>query len=365
MKLSDIIDVFESAAPPAGQEKYDNTGLAFGDPGMEINAALLCLDVTEAVIEEAVRLGANLVVSHHPVIFQPLKRLTGSTYPERILVAAITNKIAIYSAHTNLDNVYHGVNLKGCEKLGLQQVSILQPVRNVLRKLVTFVPNASAGKVRSALFEAGAGHIGGYDSCSYNVEGKGSFRASEGTHPYTGEIGELHYEDETRIETVFPSELQSRIIKALLKAHPYEEVAYDIYPLENTYGLAGSGMIGELPEPADARAMLNRIKTVFGCKVIRHTRLVHQTVRKIAFCGGGGSFLIPVAIAAGADMFITGDVKYHQFFDAENRLVVVDIGHYESEQFTVEIFLDILKKNLPNFAIHFSSINTSPINYYL
>jgi len=364
MKLSEIIAVFESYAPLSYQESYDNAGLTVGDTGMEISAALLCIDVTEAVVDEARQQGANLIISHHPVIFKPLKQLTAGTGPERIIISAITYKIALYCAHTNMDNISGGVNRKICQKLNLEKTRILSPLPNSLRKLVTFVPTASAEEVRSALFAAGAGNIGAYDSCSFNLEGKGSFRASEGSNPYAGEIGKLHFENETRIETIFPAVWKTRIIKALLKVHPYEEVAYDIFPVENEYEQAGWGMIGELKEPVNSLDYLQQIKDIFRCQVIRHTRVISKTVKKIAVCGGSGSFLIHRARSSGADMFITGDLKYHQFFDAEDLIVIVDIGHFESEQFTIEIFYEILKKNLPNFAIHFSSIQTNPI-YYL
>lgn len=364
MKLSEILSVFESFAPLSYQDTYDNAGLAAGDIATEVSAVLLCIDVTEAVIGEAMQLGANLIISHHPVIFQPLHRITGNSHAERVLLSAISNKIALYSAHTNLDNVFDGVNQKICQRLELHHCKILSPTRESLKKLVTYVPLTHAESVRTALFNAGAGNIGGYDSCSFNMDGKGSFRAPEGSSPFAGEIGKLHFEDETRIETIFPAALKSKIITALLRAHPYEEVAYDVFPVENEFGRAGSGMIGELSEPKDTLSFLAHVKTVFNCKTIRYSRSFHSTVKKIAVCGGSGSFLIQKAIAAGAEVFITGDVKYHQFFDTDGQIIVVDIGHYESEQFTVEIFYEILKKNLPNFAVHFSSINTNPI-YYL
>lgn len=364
MKLAEIIATFETHAPLSFQEDYDNTGLAVGDPGMEVAAVLLCLDVTEEVISEAVRLGANVVISHHPVLFRPLKKLTGQTGAERIVLSALAHKIALYSAHTNLDNVFAGVNQKICLKLGLENARILSPLRNGLKKLVTFVPLAHADAVRTALFESGCGHIGHYDSCSFNVDGQGSFRALEGTQPFTGKTGSLHLEPETRIETIFPGVLQSRIISALLKAHPYEEVAYDIYPVESEYTMAGAGMIGELPEPMEAGAFLRRVKNVFGCQQIKHSRFMPNPLKRVAVCGGSGAFMIPQAIQAAADVFITGEVKYHQFYEAEGRIIVADIGHFESEQFTIEIFYEILTKKLPNFAIHFSSIQTSPI-YYL
>jgi dinuclear metal center YbgI/SA1388 family protein len=363
MKLSEVIAVFETVAPPAYQEPYDNAGLATGNGDLEVTAALLCIDVTEDIIGEALLVGANLIISHHPVLFHALKSITGKNQTERILIAALSHNIALYCVHTNLDNIYGGVNQKICQKLDLQHLKILAPLTDGLRKLVTYVPLAHASGVRQALFDAGAGSIGAYDSCSFSTEGRGSFRAPEGTNPYAGEIGKLHYEEETRIETVFPVVLKSRVVEALLKAHPYEEVAYDIFPLDNSYDRAGSGMIGELREPCEIIGFLNLVKKTFGCQVLRYSPLVRETVKKVAVCGGSGAFLILKAISAGADVFITGEVKYHQFFDAEKHLVIVDTGHYESERFTIEIFYEILMKNLPNFAVHFSSINTSPINY--
>jgi dinuclear metal center YbgI/SA1388 family protein len=364
MRLSEIISIFESAAPTAYQEEYDNAGLNVGDPDTEISAALLCIDVTDAIIEEAIQKGANLVISHHPVLYHPVKSITGRSYTERILRTAIIHGIALYSAHTNFDNIFGGVNREICRRLGLINLKILSPIQEGLKKLVTYVPSAAADDVRNALFEAGAGHIGKYDSCSFNIEGTGSFRAAEGTNPYVGEIGKTHFENETRIETIFPGNLKPQIIKVLLRAHPYEEVAYDIFPVENEFIMAGSGMIGDLKEPADTLHFLNQVKTTFNCRILRHSRLIHSIVNKVAVCGGSGSFLIQKAISAGADVFITGDIKYHQFFDAHDQIIAVDIGHYESEQFTVELFYDILKEKLPNFAVHFSDINTNPIHYF-
>ncbi|HEX2394109.1 MAG TPA: Nif3-like dinuclear metal center hexameric protein [Bacteroidales bacterium] len=364
MLLSSIISIIESVAPLAYQESYDNSGLVVGDRNMEISGITVCLDVTLEVIDEAVRRKANLIVSHHPVIFNPLKKLTENTLTEKILISAVRNNIALYSAHTNLDNVVKGVNQVICDILGLTRTKILTPRENLLKKLVTFVPRSHADSVRKALFDAGAGHIGNYDSCSFSSEGKGTFRAGEDSSPYVGEIGELHVEDELRIETIFPFHLKPRIVRALLEAHPYEEVAYDIVPVENSFDQTGSGMVGELDQPMEERAFLNKIKTVFNCKILRHSRLLNQSLSKVAVCGGSGSFLIKDAITAGAQLFLTGEIKYHQFFEAEDKIVIADIGHFESEQFTIQLIYDILIKNLPNFAIHFSSINTSPI-YYL
>ncbi len=363
MKLSEIIAPIEKLAPLPYQESYDNSGLLIGHGTMEVNAALLCIDVTEDIIDEALALHANLIIAHHPLIFSGIKKLTGQTATERLVIKAVKHDIAIYAAHTNLDSVTGGVNSKICEKLGLKKCRMLSPVSGELCKLVTFVPSDHAEKVRMAIFEAGAGNIGEYDQCSYNIDGKGTFRGSEGTNPFVGEPGKLHIENEVRIETVFPKIYRSRIIKALLKSHPYEEVAYDIYSLENEYERIGIGMIGELDTAEEEDIFLLALKDIFKIPVIRHSPLLGRPIRRVAVCGGSGSFLIKKAISAGADIFLTGDLKYHQFFDADDRLVLADIGHYESEQFTKEIFYDLLTEKFPKFAVHLSKIVSNPINY--
>lgn len=363
MQLKQITQYIESIAPLAFQESYDNSGLIIGNPEDEISGALISLDITEAVVEEAISEKLNLIICHHPIVFSGLKKLNGRNYIERSVAKAIKNEIAIYAAHTNLDSVFGGVNSKICEKLELNNCKILAPTTGFLKKLVTFVPVADAEKVRSALFEAGAGHIGNYDSCSYNVRGQGTFRANDNANPYVGEINELHTEEEIRIETIFPKHIQSKVIQALLQAHPYEEVAYDIYPLDNDYQQAGIGMIGELANPMDEISFLNKLKAAFGCAVIKHTQLLGKPIRKVAVVGGAGSSYLNKAIAQKADIFISGDFKYHQFFDAENQIIIADIGHYESEQFTKEVFYELLTKKFPKFAIHLSATNTNPVSY--
>ncbi len=363
MKIKDIINVLEDFAPLAYQESYDNAGLIIGNKNSETNGALLCIDVTEEIIDEAIKKDANLIVSHHPIVFSGLKKITGKNYIERIIIKAIKHDIAIYASHTNIDSVIGGVNSKICEKIGLKNCKILSPISNGLQKLVTFVPEDHADKVRTALFNAGAGNIGEYDSCSFNTKGEGSFRASDNANPFVGEIGKLHTEPEIRIETIFPKSIKSKIINSLLSNHPYEEVAYDIYPLENKYNKIGIGMIGELEISEDELPFLNRIKDIFNAKSIRYTNFLNKKIKKVAVCGGSGSYLLNNAITSNADIFITGDYKYHQFFDAEGKIIIADIGHYESEQFTKEIFYEILTKNLPKFAIYLSEINSNPINY--
>ncbi len=364
MQLKQIISYLENIAPLSFQEAYDNCGLMVGNPEMEIKAALVCLDSTEETIDEAIQKKCNLVIAHHPVIFSGLKKLNGNDYVQRTIIKAIKNDIAIYAIHTNLDNVHNGVNAKICEKIGLKNCKILSPKKQLLRKLFTFCPHEKADAVRQALFEAGSGHIGNYNECSYNMDGFGTFKGSEGTNPYVGKKGKQHREKEIKIETIFPAHLEKNILKALFSSHPYEEVAYDIVSLENEFPRVGSGMIGELENPEDEMLFLGRLKKQMNVSCIRHTKLFKKKIKKVAVCGGSGSFLLKNAIAANADIFITSDFKYHQFFDAGNKIIVADIGHYESEQFTIELIGDLLKQKFSTFAVHFSKINTNPISYF-
>ena len=363
-KIKEIADLLENLAPLRLQESYDNAGLILGDQGTEITGALITLDVTENVVDEAIQKKCGLIVAHHPIVFSGLKKITGKNYVERTLLKAIKNDIAIYAAHTNLDSIASGVNGKICEKLGLKNCRILQPSEGMLKKLVTFIPVDHAEKVREAVFAAGAGNIGNYDSCSFNVHGQGTFRGDDSTTPFVGEKGKQHYENEIRFETIFPAYLHGRVISALLNAHPYEEVAYDIYPLDNKFDQIGMGMVGTLSKEKDEKEFLQQLKDIFGPGVVRHTRLLNKKVSKVAVCGGAGSFLLSRAITVGADFFVTGDFKYHQFFDADNKIVIADIGHFESEQFTKELFYELLTKNFPKFAVHLSEVNTNPVFYF-
>jgi dinuclear metal center YbgI/SA1388 family protein len=364
MTILDIISYLESVAPPGYQESYDNAGLILGNSESIISSALITLDVTEEVIDEAIELGCELIISHHPILFKGLKRINGNSYVERCVIKAIKNDIAIYAAHTNLDSVTSGVNSKICEKIGLTKMRILAPAKDILLKLVTFVPVNHLDRVRDAIFAAGAGHIGNYDKCSYNVGGSGTFRGNEEANPYVGTKGEFHTEKEIRFETILPKHLKNVVVRALLEAHPYEEVAYDLYSLENEMPFVGAGMIGELAVAEDEVNFLSRLMAVFQCEVIKHTGLLGKPVRTVAVCGGSGSFLLSKAIAEKADIFITADFRYHDFFDAENKIVVADIGHYESEQFTKEVFHELLIKKFPTFALRLSEIKTNPVSYF-
>jgi dinuclear metal center YbgI/SA1388 family protein len=362
-KIQEVISCLESVAPAVYQESYDNSGLITGSVETEVTGVLICLDSTEEVIDEAIRRKCNLVIAHHPIVFSGLKKINGKNYVERTIIKAIKNDIAIYAIHTNLDNVYGGVNSMIAEKLKLINTKILAPKSNLLRKLVTFVPLEKAEEVRSALFTAGAGSIGNYDECSFNIEGEGTFRGNERSDPYVGKKEVRHTEDEIRLEMIFEAYREKRILMALFNAHPYEEIAYDIYSLTNDFQSVGSGLIGELAEPQSENDFLLYIKSAMKAGCIRHTKLRSRPVKKVAICGGSGSFLLNQAISSGADLFISADFKYHQFFDANGKIVIADIGHYESEQFTIELIKGLILKNFTTFALQLTEVNTNPVHY--
>jgi dinuclear metal center YbgI/SA1388 family protein len=363
MKIAQIIGAIEEFAPLPLQEDFDNAGLQVGDVTQKVKGILLCLDITEEVVDEAIELDCNLIISHHPLLFKPIKSLSGKTYIERCVVKACRYDIVIYSAHTNLDNVWGGVSFRLAEKIGLQNLRVLKPKEDSLLKLSTFVPAEHAETVRNALFHAGAGNIGNYDSCSYNTEGSGTFRASEEAHPYVGEIGKLHTEPEIKIETIIPAYKKPIILRTLLASHPYEEPAYDFCPLSNDWYRVGTGVVGELPSEEDEESFLQRIKTIFQLKNLTHSPLTGKKIREVALCGGSGAFLIKDAIAYGADIFITGEAKYNDYYDVEDHILLAVLGHYETEHYTKEIFFDIITKKIPNFVVHFSNVNTNPVNY--
>jgi len=360
-KLKEIATALEKFAPLPLQDGYDNAGLQIGLTDAEITGVLLCLDVTEEVIDEAVTLGYNLIISHHPLLFRPLKRITGANSVERCVIKALSKGIAIYSAHTNLDNAFGGVNHHIATKLGLKNVRTLVPKENSLLKLVTYVPVAQADEVRKALFEAGCGAIGNYDACSYNVEGQGTFRAGEGCTPFCGRIGELHTECEVRIETILPAYIKSRVVRSLLNAHPYEKPAYDIYPLLNDWNRAGSGVIGELDDECDEQEFLLRIKETFSAGCVKHTPLRGRKIKKVALCGGAGASFAGAALAAGADLYLTGEARYHELFDNTDKMLYAIIGHYESEQYTTEILHKIVTQNFPVLPVSTTTVCTNPI----
>lgn len=363
MDIKEVIEHLESWAPKVYQESYDNSGLIVGDKNQSITGILVCLDSTEDVVDEAIKKNCNLIVAHHPIVFSGLKTFTGKDYIERTVIKAIKNDIAIYAIHTNLDNVSSGVNRKIGEKLGLKNLQILASKTTLLKKLITFVPNEHLENVRESLFSSGAGEIGDYDQCSFTSEGKGTFRGNENTSPFVGSKEERHTEAETKLEVILTKNILPAVINSLLKAHPYEEVAYDVLSLENKHQNIGSGMVGELPEELSEKDFLNFVKKTMKSGVVRHTNLLEKSVKRVAFCGGSGSFLLNQAKASGADVFITSDYKYHQFFDADGDILIADIGHFESEQYTIELIADHLMKKSTKFAVHLTETNTNPVNY--
>lgn len=363
MKIADIISYLETVAHPSLQEQYDNAGLLTGNPAWECTGLICSLDATEEVVSEAISKKCNLIVAHHPIIFGGLKKITGRNYVERTIIAAIKNDIAIYAIHTNLDNIIDGVNGKMAAVLGLKDTTILSPKGNTLKKLFTFAPADAATTVRDAIFDAGGGHIGNYSECSFNTEGTGTFKAGAGSDPHVGQVGERHHEKETRIEVIFPGYLEHRIVAALKAAHPYEEVAFDVVALVNTHPQTGAGLLGRLEKPEEEMAFLTRVKQVFGAGAVRHTALRGKPVSKVALCGGAGSFLVSSALAANADVYITADMKYHEFFDADGRMVIADIGHYESEQFTISLLAERLEQKFPTFAVLKTAVRTNPVYY--
>ena len=364
MKIQDIIRLLENIAPPSLQESYDNAGLLTGNSIWDCKGIITCLDATEEVIMEAVAMKCNMVVAHHPIIFKGLKKITGKNYVEKTIISALKNDIAIYAIHTNLDNIIDGVNGKIADTIGLVNRRILVPKEDILQKLAVFVPVDHKPAVMEALFSAGAGNIGHYSECSFSAAGVGSFMGDNIANPFVGKTGERHYEKEEKIEVILPAWLQSQVLKAMKNAHPYEEVAYDIYSINNSYGQTGSGIFGEFSEEMDETAFLALLKNKFNLSLIRHTAFTGKPVKKVAVCGGAGSFLTTAAIASGADAYITSDIKYHEFFDADSKLLLADIGHYESEQFTTDLLFDILSENFPNFAVLKTAVKTNPVNYF-
>ncbi len=363
VKIKDITNYLEALAPRSLQEEYDNSGLLTGSPQTVVTGVLVTLDCIEHVVEEAIEQKCNLIVAHHPIIFKGLKRLTGATYIERTIIKAIKNDIAIYAIHTNLDNVHTGVNKKIGDRLGILKPRILKPKSDTLLKLVTFVPEEHKGIVLDAMFSAGAGNIGNYDQCSFQLTGEGTFRPNEKASPSIGTANSLEIVKEIRLEVLLSESRKADVLHALRKAHPYEEVAYYLSRLENEHQEVGAGMIGDLEKPMEPMLFLKHLKSVMNTSCVRHTAIGSKPIKTVAWCGGAGSFLLSQAKASGADIFITGDFKYHEFFDADDKIIIADIGHYESEQFTKDLLVDVLKEKFTTFAIIFSKSVTNPISY--
>ncbi|MFN3316112.1 MAG: Nif3-like dinuclear metal center hexameric protein [Raineya sp.] len=364
LSIKDVISELEKFAPSIYQENYDNSGLIVGDVSRKITGILVTLDITEALIAEAISQNCNLVVAHHPILFKPIKNLTGKNYVERVLLKAIENKVALYAIHTNLDNMAKGVNYKIAQKLGLENLKILSPTHKNLYKLTTFCPNEYKNFILEAMWAAGAGSIGNYDDCSFQVQGIGTYRPTDQATPFQGQKGILEDAPEVRLEVLVPTHAKNAVLQALRKAHPYEEIAYYLHLLENENQDIGAGMIGYLPEAMPEKEFLTYLKSKMNLSLIRHTAFLGKKVQKVALCGGSGFFLLGKAIAQEAESFITSDVKYHEFFDAENRIVLADIGHYESEFFTKELLFEILSEKFTNIAVQISKISTNPVYYF-
>jgi dinuclear metal center YbgI/SA1388 family protein len=365
MIVNDIVKYLETIAHPSLQEDYDNAGLLTGNANDTCTGVLISLDCTEEIVQEAIDNNCNLIVAHHPIIFGGLKKINGKNYVERIIIKAIKNDIAIYAIHTNLDNVLHGVSGKMAEKLGLENVQILAPKNNILQKLIVFVQPENSAKLKAALYAAGAGNIGNYSHCSFTCVGIGTFTPGQNANPTKGAIGIADTSDEEKVEVIFPAYLQGNIIKAMKANHGYEEVAYDVLNLANTYQDVGSGIIGNLPNPMAESDFLAFLAKTFNQKLIKHTAFTGKMIEKVALCGGSGSFLTNAAKAAGANVYITSDVKYHEFFDAEGQLLLADIGHYESEQFTIDLLFELLSNKFLNFALLKTGKNTNPVQYFV
>ena len=363
MQLQEICRYLEAKFPLQLQESYDNAGLIYGHSEKEISCVLVTLDVTEAIVDEAIENNCNLIIAHHPILFRGLKKLNQKNYVERVLEKCIQQQIALYAIHTNLDNHYQGVNARIAAKIGLQNTRILRPMQGLLHKLEVYVPQSHFLNVDKAILSTGAGQIGNYKECHFRSLGTGTFTPFENANPQIGHIGTREEVQELKLEYVVEDYLIHKVIRAMRDAHPYEEVAFHVMPTTNEHQYRGAGMIGSLAEPMDTKLFLEKIKQTFGCGCVKHTQIHKEKVQSIALCGGAGSFLVPDAIAANADIFISSDFKYHEFFDAETHLVIADIGHYESEQFTSELLAEQLTENFPNFAVRLTKLNTNPVNY--
>ncbi len=363
MIVKEVTNLLEEFAPLNYAESFDNVGLLIGDKNSTVTGILVTLDTLEIVVEEAIAKKCNLIVSFHPIVFNGLKKITGANYVERVVIKAIQHNIAIYSMHTALDNNQEGVNAKICDVLGLINTKILIPQKNTIKKLTTYAPLNAVEHIKNTLFKAGAGSIGNYSNCSFTTEGIGSFKANENANPVLGEIGKNHHEKEAQIHITYSKSKEEKVLNALFKNHPYEEVAYEITTLENKNQNIGMGMVGELKEPTTEKSFLNFVKKQMGADGIRHSKFLDQNISKVAVLGGSGAFAISAAKNSGAQIFITSDIKYHDFYQAENKIVIADIGHYETEQFTKNLLVDYLTKKIPNFAIHLSESITNPIKY--
>ncbi len=363
MKIEAIVKHLEQMAPPYLKEEYDNVGLHTGTLQQETDGVLITLDVDERIVDEAIELNCGLIITHHPLVFGSLKRITGRTMQERCLIKAIRNDIAIYAIHTNIDNAALGLNHALATLLGVNNPNVLLPGVNKMSKVVTFCPPDHSDRVMAAMSAAGAGHIGNYDMCSFQTEGRGTFRALEGANPYVGELDALHGETELRIEMITPSAIVPHVVEAMKKSHPYEEVAYDVIPLSNPDLTTGSGAFGEISKPIGEEEFIQMVKEKLNVPVVRHTEHLARPINRLGVCGGSGAFLIQHAIDRKLDVLVTADVKYHQFGEASGKILLIDAGHYETEILVTSMIRDEIRKKFPTFACHITKRNTNPIRY--
>lgn len=363
-KFNTIIDLLEKIAPPTLQEAYDNSGIIVNANNHDVSGAIICLDVTEEVVKEAIVNQCNLIISHHPPIFKGIKSLDSRSFSSRAILLAIKHDISLYAIHTNLDNVAHGVSQTMAQRLGLIDTRVLQPTKPNLLKLAVFVPASHHRSLSAALFGAGAGNIGNYAECSFAAPGMGTFTPLPGSTPFIGETNQISQVEEIKLEVVFPNYLKQSVLTAMRSAHPYEEIAFDLIALENTPTQTGAGLVGELPEALSPNEFLLRLRKAFGTPAIKHTPFITSEVKRIAVCGGAGSFLLSNALAQGADAYVTSDIKYHEYLEAQGKIAFIDVGHYESEQYAIDLLFDKLTENFPNFAIFKTGVNTNPVQYF-
>lgn len=365
IKIKDLAKIIEESAPHAYAESWDNVGLIVGDTNKKVDKVLTALDFTEEILDEAIEKKVGLIITHHPIIFGAIKKITTNDLTTRLIMKAIKHDIAIYAAHTNFDNIKGGLNFVVADRFSLKDSKVLEPTATKMYKLSCFIPIDHTEKVSKAIFEAGAGNVGNYDSCSFSSEGIGSFKGNDAANPFVGEINKIHFEPEKKIEVIVPAHKLHNVINALLQSHPYEEPAYDILVLENKNMLAGSGVIGRLPQPLAEKDFLSLTKELLIAPVLRHSKFTGNMISKVAICTGAGAFLLPQAISQGADVFITGDVRYHEFFSPDKKLLLIDAGHYETEQFSREWFVDIIKSRFSDFDIEVAERGKNPVGYWV
>ncbi len=362
IKCSELMKFMEEFAPVNLAEDYDNVGLLIGSRNQEIKKVLVCLDVTTKVVEEAVEKKVNLIVSHHPIIFKGLKRIVEEDPKGRLLYKLIRNGIGVYSAHTNMDFTHGGINDTLANLLGLSNIRNLKKHKeDRFFKIVVFVPEQNTDTVREAMCSAGAGWVGDYSDCTFMVKGTGTFKPLEGTNPYIGSKGNLEKVEEYRLETIVPQKKLKKVVNAMIEAHPYEEVAYDVYPMELSLKEYGFGKVGSLVETQKLDKFISTVKEKLNVKSVRVIGSVKKEIRNVAvFCGSFDTDVINSM--NGVDVLVTGDMKYHDALDAaEMGLCIIDAGHYSTERIMVPRLAWILSQRFASVDIETSILEENPI----